>query len=92
MIFGADVRVALLPRPPLASVSQLLEQFAYILVHLGEDIPCGIFLSFPIGVPSRSPMLVMQEPTSELSRTSIWRTSENTPCTQFCEQARAPNR
>jgi len=28
MIFGADVRVALLRRPPLASVSQLLEQFA----------------------------------------------------------------
>jgi len=28
MIFGADVRIALFRRPPLASVSQLLEQVA----------------------------------------------------------------
>jgi hypothetical protein len=41
MIFGADVRVAL-PSVPLALVLQLLEQFAYFLVHIEEDIPCGI--------------------------------------------------
>jgi hypothetical protein len=42
MIFGADVRVAL-PSPQLALVLELLEQFAYFLVHIREDIPCGIF-------------------------------------------------
>jgi hypothetical protein len=43
MIFGAEVRVSLLPSPPLALVLQLLQQFAYFLVHFGEHIPCGIF-------------------------------------------------
>jgi hypothetical protein len=43
MIFGADVWVALLLSPPLASVLQMLEQFAHFLVHYGEDIPCGLF-------------------------------------------------
>jgi hypothetical protein len=41
MIFGADVRVAF-PLVPLALVLELLEQFAYFLVHIEEDIPCGI--------------------------------------------------
>jgi hypothetical protein len=43
LIFGADVWVALLLSPPLAAILHLLEQFAYCLVHSGEDIPCAIF-------------------------------------------------
>jgi hypothetical protein len=42
MIFGPDVRVALLLWP-LALVLQLLQQFAYFLVHFREDISCGVF-------------------------------------------------
>jgi len=37
MIFGADIGVAL-PSLPLALVLQLLEQFAYFLVHILERI------------------------------------------------------
>jgi hypothetical protein len=43
MIFGADVRVALLLSPLLALILQLLEQVAYFLAHYREDIPCPIF-------------------------------------------------
>jgi hypothetical protein len=42
MIFGADVRVAL-PSQPLALVLELLQQLAYFLVHIREDIPYGVF-------------------------------------------------
>jgi len=41
MIFGADVGVPL-ASPSLASISQMLEQLAYLLAHAIEDIPSGI--------------------------------------------------
>jgi hypothetical protein len=76
MIFGADVRVAL-PSVPLALVLELLEQFAYFLVHIREDIPCGIFWSLSLSGLRRA-RLVMQELASELPRIPHTRTSQNT--------------
>ena len=74
MIFGADVRVAL-PSVPLALVLELLEQFAYFLVHILERIYPAVSsrVSPYQDYVTTSKAGVMQELASELRRTPLLR-------------------